>query len=656
MTNRSVIFTFQSWIDTQFEQRSGWILLLLAMVALLLRLVLIQERWINPDEGAHLMDAQLLLEGQWPVADFGSRQPFYVFFIALFLKVFGISYTAGRLMPVFATLGSGIMLYLIGRRLFGAPSGLLAALMYWFLPLTWIWAVIVKTEPLTVFLCTISVYFFVEFQMLSNQRTLRLFLAGVFAALAFYVRQPALYLPMALVITILFFDSAAWSVRIKRMLVFLSGYLTVCLVFWGLFLNQMSIGQIFFSQLNPLNLIWNRAAHLLGVLPEQYRVVDTAGFRILEQDLRYTLTAWRESVLLTLFILVAAAFFVHSSFGKIAQSSLRSVYTGLLSWCGFVLLLYLFQSAQRGFYTQYFTECLPPLLLLAAGAFGRLFNPVPGRFFQMIATFALFYFLVALHKVFWTVSLPLGGYFVLSGGLVGLLLLIFKNSNKKGLFFWLLAHTMLMGIFTLFLEQVRLGFVFQLAFFMVMTCLITAKFQSKIWQKTTAFASNLASAMLIIITLLITALYSGKILSPRYEAIWSPQTVRQVSEYLKIEGEAGDQVLSGAMIWTFEARLAPLFNVAHPTEFFKKKSQDFILRFREERPRFIIDDGYTQRKFARYWTDLTEEIAKNYRQVAIFEGSRYPVVVYEILPERHHFHFFYSSRLKAMTNAECLPQ
>ena len=65
-----------------------FLLLLILFAGFALRILLLQIRWINPDEGAHLLDARLLLEGQIPVADFGSRQPFYVLIIAMLLKIF----------------------------------------------------------------------------------------------------------------------------------------------------------------------------------------------------------------------------------------------------------------------------------------------------------------------------------------------------------------------------------------------------------------------------------------------------------------------------------------------------------------------------------------------------------------------------------------
>ena len=61
--------------------------LLLAVVTFQARLI--TAHWIDTDEGAHLMDARLVMEGLTPVADFDSRQPLYVYTYLPALRLFG---------------------------------------------------------------------------------------------------------------------------------------------------------------------------------------------------------------------------------------------------------------------------------------------------------------------------------------------------------------------------------------------------------------------------------------------------------------------------------------------------------------------------------------------------------------------------------------
>jgi len=66
------------------------LLLVVLFASLSVRVWLLDKRWINPDEGAHLMDAVLALDGMIPSVDFHSRQPLYVYANAATLKLLGI--------------------------------------------------------------------------------------------------------------------------------------------------------------------------------------------------------------------------------------------------------------------------------------------------------------------------------------------------------------------------------------------------------------------------------------------------------------------------------------------------------------------------------------------------------------------------------------
>jgi len=115
-------------------ERPALLMLLTLAAAAALRLLLMTVRWINPDEGAHLLDGRLIWQGLHPVIDYGSRQPFYAYLLGFFIKLFGVSLTAGRLMPLLASLAIGWLIYRIGARLYDPLRGWLAAVVYLFLP------------------------------------------------------------------------------------------------------------------------------------------------------------------------------------------------------------------------------------------------------------------------------------------------------------------------------------------------------------------------------------------------------------------------------------------------------------------------------------------------------------------------------------------
>ena len=173
--------------------KSYVLLFIIALISVVIRLWLLDKRWINPDEGAHLMDAVFVLDGKIPHVDFKSRQPLYIYAIAGFLKLFGGNYLSGRLLPLTCSVLTGLAVFLLARELFDVKVALLSSAIYWMLPLELINSVVVKTEPLVVLLTCVSFYAMVR--SLRHSRQPWLIVAGSVAAMAFYARQSALIIP-----------------------------------------------------------------------------------------------------------------------------------------------------------------------------------------------------------------------------------------------------------------------------------------------------------------------------------------------------------------------------------------------------------------------------------------------------------------------------
>lgn len=594
------------------------------LAGLAIRLYVLPMRWINPDEGAHLLDARLLLDGQMPVADFGSRQPFYVLVIALFLKLFGLSHWAGRLMPLLSSLGVGGLLYLFGKEWRDSVTGLISAAIYMFMPLVFVWSTIVKTEQLSILLGAASMYFLIRFE---KKKFRLLLVSGALAALAFYVRQPALYIPLAAAVFLLWRRPKP----LKSILFYIAGFLSVCAVVVLFYLPHMSIKEILFSQLNPLNLIWNRIMHIFGLLPQEYRIVDDAGFRVLDQNMSYTLASWYNALSLTLFVVVGA---VAALFSRGDDSKKRrDVRILLWLWIGFSLLLYLYQSASRGFYTQYFTEILPPLILLAS-FFIKEMIAGSKRNWALVSGAALgaFFGISILQKVFIMLRPGMAGYFVLSLGAALLTFLWLKKESVNSMLqiVRVVLLLVLAGGSAIVFKMMGLPDLYRFVFVLALLCVALHALDM------TSFWSFDTYQLLLLMGFFFAAFNSGLLLGPKYEAVWSNKTLDQVVQFLDEHGERMDDLLSGGMIWTFESGLRPYLNVPHPTEFFKHRYAGFEETLAKNPPQFIILDGYTHRKFAKYWTFIKEYMEVNYTRIARFEGSKYPVDIFQVTPSVRH--------------------
>ncbi|HOT96761.1 MAG TPA: glycosyltransferase family 39 protein [bacterium] len=557
-------------------QQPTLLMLLTLAAGALLRLLLMQVRWINPDEGAHLLDGRLVWQGLQPVIDYGSRQPLYAYLLALFIKLGGATLNAGRLLPLLASLGSGWLIYRIGTRLYDPLRGWLAAAVYLFLPGVLIWSTVVKTEMPAVFLCLLSAWFLLRALHESGLWSFYL-LSGIAAALAWYVRQSTLYLPLAAALFLLFATGSDFQGRWRALGLFVAGYVGTCLLaalyYWG----PLSGRELLFSQINPLNLVWNRLAHTLGILPAQQRVVDSEGFRILDQDPAYTLAAWRDSILFSLFIIAAALGSLRRPGGAAAGRTTAGEerfrrFIGL--WLVILVLAYAFQSVSRGFYTQYFLEALPALLLLGIRALPAV---RPAGWITRFALLGLLYgVLFACFRLAW--RLPLHWLAVVGLGLLfaGVVLGLEARHRRRPLRFGALL--------------------FAAAFF-------------------------------------ISAAWSGRLITPRYECVWPPYTLDEVVHLLCHEGKPADQVLSGGMVWTYAAGMQPYEMVSHPTIYYMKYDAGFEARFTAHPPAFIVLDGYTEKKFYRYWDFIQDALTREYYRVGAVGGTKHAVEVWRLQEE-----------------------
>lgn len=141
---------------------------------------------------------------------------------------------------------------------------------------------------------------------------------------------------------------------------------------------------------------------------------------------------------------------------------------------------------------------------------------------------------------------------------------------------------------------------------------------------------RLISVMAALLALWLTACYSGSRLSPRFEGVWSPATLKQVCRTLQAESKEST-ILAGASIWAFESGLQPYLNIAHPTEMQRRFRSDFADSLLQQPPDFIIVDSHTQRKYNRYWDVITRELEARYERLAAWQNDDAPVTLYRLM-------------------------
>ncbi|HPG40399.1 MAG TPA: glycosyltransferase family 39 protein [bacterium] len=626
-----------------FKDRNYLYLALILAAGLALRLLVLQVRWINPDEGAHLLDARFMLEGLVPIVDYEARQPFYLFMIAVFLKLFGISYKVGRLMPLCATLGTGVMLFLLGRRLFSSKTGLIAAAIFLVLPLTLAWSTVVKTEPLAIFLACASMFFVLKSVDNSLYRLGWMLMAGIFAALAYYSRQLSLYLPLVITLYLLIRREVNIKQTLTQLLLFFLGYLSICVTVFALFLTRMSFKEIVMSQLNPFYIVLYNILHLLGMLPQELQVAVSSGIRVLNQPVSITLDQWENSFFFSLFIVIGAlAVGIRSVFGSYNDNRIKdnlakhkNSYLLLLLWFSLVLLPYILQSIVRGFYTTYFIELLPPLILIASVYFEVIYVKLKVSFLSFLAfSFGWLYVFFIFQKVFWQFYPGVGFYAVIGAMLASTSLYFYSRKWEiRALIILNLVSALVVSLLFYTFKELEFGELLSTLLTLLALYFVVRVLGFRLMCSRDIRMDSFARVFIVIVAFTITGAFSGRFIGPQYSSMWSPRTIKEVNSILRQKSEPNDQVMSGATIWVLENNLEPFLMVSHPTEFLIQAWPDFEKQFLANKPKFIIVDGFTEKKYERFWPFITAQMEKYYLDIARVNDPKSPVKIYMLSEE-----------------------
>ena len=169
------------------DKNEGRILFIILALALILRLALV----ILPANGVPFSDMQdyhekacaLLATGSYGAA---LRPPLYPFFLAAVYRIAGMDYIFVRLVQALMGVGVCLFTYAIARRLYGPRAGVAAGLVIACYPSLVIYACLLMSENLFMFLFTVSLLLVVGTE---RRRGLSCFAAGILLGLACLTRS-----------------------------------------------------------------------------------------------------------------------------------------------------------------------------------------------------------------------------------------------------------------------------------------------------------------------------------------------------------------------------------------------------------------------------------------------------------------------------------
>ncbi len=144
---------------------------------------------LDPDEGLYAEIAREMLDrGDWVVPHLNGlpyleKPPLYFWLTALTFQLFGPSEWATRLWSAISALGTVLLTWRIGRRLYGAPAGLLAGVVVATVVGNALYVRRASTDQLFVFCLTLAMYGFLRDAERPDRRRARFLLFYVGAAL-----------------------------------------------------------------------------------------------------------------------------------------------------------------------------------------------------------------------------------------------------------------------------------------------------------------------------------------------------------------------------------------------------------------------------------------------------------------------------------------
>jgi len=615
-----------------------WLFCILA-VGTFLRLVAWHNHALDPDEGAQLMDGRFVLSGLVPFVDFGSRQVVYVWLMAAFIALVGPDFARVRLFVVFADPVNAVLIFLIGRRLFDTRVGLLAAAAYLLLPLAAGLAPIVHTESFAVFFACAAAYCLVR-HLQPGGGWGALLAAGMLITAGVYVRESGLAIAQSALLTLALTSWRMPGLLLRRCAVIAVGLLIPCAGVALYYFQFFSPAELWGSHLNPFHLLLLSRSHAPTGLLADISGSFLAGLPSMAGGSRQQpwWATWEVLGQVALVygpllagVALSVAVAVTNARRHQGSPRFRVAASLLYPWAICLGLAYGYWTVRRGFFSEYAVELLPPLVLLCAFAVfeagrGWQLGPIPG-WVTLLLVGCVATILAASH--IGSIQFPRFMYVALVP-----LVVSWPWLREKGIGHWVLIGVFV-GLLVLPLglpkpsqRAIKLAAVGGL----ILVGWVAARAQGAPGQER---LGSLRYAGLVGVGLAAAVLDAT--VRPRdlvSGATWPPRVVREVSDSLRRRGRATDEVISGGLIWEFQAGLQPFQRITHPLRFEfglpAEQAADLDARIKATPPRFIVLDGYTQHSYGTVVPDLAQVISDRYEQIVTVPGGKYPVQLYQL--------------------------
>ena len=620
-------------LATDNRKAMVWLAAIL-VVGLLLRLCLWKYRWINPDEGAHLMDGRLILDGLVPIVDYNSRQVLYAYMLAGLIKIVGPQYTLVRLGVLLLSGVTTCLVYAIGARLFSRRVGLLSAGIYITIPLAVIWSPIVHMEPFASLAASLAIYTLSRYLEPKGSERL-LALVGLLLGIGFYIRESGLAVTFAVFCAITMRSWREPARLVRQVGILIAGFLVPCVALSVLYAPRLTPLEWWQSSLNPFGLVVKQLGNLVAAAGPDTSI-RPAGQQW-SRSVHYSLEIFSLNAYLLVGVALSVAFLIARLKRQGELRASRGLWLVLYPWILGLTLVYGYWSLHRGLFPQYCEEFLPVFAILLAFVLDQLFSKWTGSGSVGWGTLGL-----AICAVTAFVGFRLAPSYELSRPL-------YLAIPAVGLAWWQLggaaAWRRWLGVLAFFVIGVVVLTVAKDTVPLIargLRLLAVPAILGFVWLSgrslRRAALTHSYPAYLGAVLLTAAAVFSfgaaSAAVRPNYETPWSPESVQRVAAYLRAHSRPADEIMSGGVIWAFQADRRPFATISHPLSFALRPSADELNKLENEwasrLPSFVVLDGYTELTFGAVLPDLQDVLKSRYVLADSASGSRYPVLVYSL--------------------------
>jgi hypothetical protein len=478
--------------------------------------------------------------------------------------------------------------------------------------------------------------------------------AGALAASGYYVRESALVIPPVVLVYLLFRHGRRVGATLRGFAVFLAGYAVVCLAA-ALFFSRWE-GAAAFVTFTPVHFVTgalrSAAAELPGTSVERLTGTSYAYGESASEYIRSV----KDGVFYQLF-LVAGAGFAGLSWlwswsrrptedttaeapGEYGGMRWRAGTALALSWAILLALAYAWHFSQRGFWVDYSREFAPALILANVawlpvvarplrrrkGAIGLIVAAVLAgtawilfqqrfRSFYGVghhASLGIVLFLAAWH----TRELAGGRRTAYVTGMAAIVVLIVGARYTP-------AAALVSG---------PGGTLLTLVFALVLTAWMLGRSGHSPEHE---LVRSLPLAI-VVGAAVVTLSYGALRFNVKFQGLWSPEAVAEVTRYLEETTSPDDRVLSGGVVWALDAQRLPWGFYSHPMVIQKvlsaEESRALTEAFEADPPEVIVMDGITERTFGPNVQGL-DAILNTYYELVMEPGPvTFEVKVYRRKP------------------------